>query len=115
VPVVTLKFHGDASTDDLCYAKEETFSDSRFAFTTTVVLDATDVENTDLNVLEIVKIAKNDRQRAQQFGKRLIVIAATQKNLLELASVYALEMKDSDWETRVFDNLLAAHAWLGIL
>jgi len=104
-------FTGNISGEEVFGANLEIHGDARFDSINYVVNDFTQVVEFEISEIDIHKIVAIDNVAVMSNPYLKIAIVATLEPLLVWIQMYAENMRDSRYESAIFDNIYDAYSW----
>lgn len=112
LPGVEWRFYGQCNVAELLEASRLVHEDERYGATRYSLLDCTELSQAGVNVLDVVKLAQNDRLIEQDHPHRKIAIVAQQPEVIEVSKIYQWSLAEKHWQVRLFRERHEALQWL---
>ncbi|MCP4550011.1 MAG: hypothetical protein GY835_26430 [bacterium] len=90
----------------------ETYSDPRFDDIRYQLVDLLAVTGFELSIRDVERRSALDRAAARSNPNIIVAIVAYEEALAAMASLYGVEILDSPWDMRIFQDLKTAREWI---
>ena len=109
---VVWRYSDVVNGEELIKSNLEIYGDERFDIMKYQIVDLIDVNTFQVTRDEMLKMAAYDKAAALSNPRVKVAIVATIPAIKTLTELYEAANIESPWETRVFDSIADARAWV---
>lgn len=109
---VYCRFYDQVCLQDILDFNDRLYGDKRFGEMKFQIVDHTDMSVLILKDHEMKIVATLDRSSSVWNAKMKIAVVSTHEGLIASTNVYKEKLKDTKWETEVFETERDARLWI---
>ena len=108
---VLITFEGEVDFHEITEVDDKLYEDIRYDKQSFQIWDFREVNNFNITSIEARVIGVLDKNSSVWNNDIMLACVTTDKHIIEMTLEYKNELKDTNWQVRIFDNMQEAQNW----
>ncbi len=108
---VLITFEGEVDFHEITDVDDKLYEDPRYDKQRYQIWDFREVNRFKITSIEARVIGVLDKNSSVWNNDIMLACVATDKHIIEMTLEYKNELKDTNWQVRIFDNMQEAQNW----